>query len=361
MHSHSAIARPKTKIKTYPLTVRLAQTQADAQLWELFLAQRPEATHCHHWGWKKVIENSFGWPTYYLLAEEAGEIRGLLPLVWQKSVLFGSFLTSVPYLNAGGVLAADEPAKKALLADAQARAAQMNVRYMELRHRSDPGLNLPTRTHKVSMVLPLRSNQEAQWGALPHKVRTDIRKGVKSGLQADFGGQELLSDFYEVFAQNMRNLGTPVYGRNFFSHMLRVFPQDARICRVRHGDQTVAASFLICHRDTIEAVWSSSRYDCLALRPNMFLYWSILCFAIGNDFRFFDFGRSTIGSGTHRFKKQWGSEDVPLYWTYWVPEGNSLPNLNPENPRYRLAIRFWQQLPIPVTNLFGPPLAKRLP
>lgn len=361
MHLHSAIARPKPGIKSSALSVRPANTQADAQLWERFVAQRPEATHCHHWGWKEVFENSFGWPTYYSLAEEDGEIRGLLPLVWQKSLLFGSFLTSVPYLNAGGVLAADEAAERALVTDAAARAARMNARYMELRHRSNPELNLPTRTHKVSMVLPLRRDQEAQWAALPHKVRTDIRKGVKSGLKADFGGRELLDDFYDVFARNMRDLGTPVYARRFFSEILRVFPADARICRIRHLDKTVAASFLIGHRDSVESVWSCSLYDHLALRPNMFLYWSILCFAREKGFQFFDFGRSTIGSGTHRFKKQWGSQDVPLYWAYWLPEGTSLPNLNPENPRYRRAIRVWQRLPIPVTKLIGPPLAKRLP
>ena len=361
MSSYCAIARPKVGIESKTLTVRPAKTQADVQLWEGFLAQRPEATHCHHWGWKEVIENSFGWSTYYLLAEEDGEIRGFLPLVWQRSALFGSFLTSVPYLNGGGVVAADEAAKQALVTEAEARAARMSVRYMELRHRSNPGLNLQTRTYKVSMVLPLQSNQELQWEALPHKVRTDIRKGKKSGLKADFGGRELLDDFYEVFAQNMRNLGTPVYAKRFFSEILRVFPADTSICRVRLRDKTVAASFLIGHRDTVESVWSSSRYDYLELRPNMLLYWSILCFALDKGFRFFDFGRSTIGSGTHRFKKQWGAEEVPLHWAYWLPAGASLPNLNPENPRYRLAIRLWQRLPVPVTKRIGPAIAKCLP
>ena len=361
MHSHSAIARPKAEAKSDALTVRQAQTAADGQLWERFLAHHPEATHCHHWGWRDVIQNSFGWPTYYLLVERRGEVCGLLPLVWQKSILFGSFLTSVPYLNAGGVLAADEASKQALVTEAKTRAARMNVRYMELRHRSDPGLKLPTRTHKVSMVLSLRSNQDALSASLPHKVRTDIRKGAKSGLKADFGGLEFLDDFYEVFAQNMRNLGTPVYARRFFLEILRFFPADAFICRVRHLDKTVASSFVVSHRDTVESVWSCSRYDYLAFRPNMFLYWSILCFAMDKGFRFFDFGRSTIGSGTHRFKKQWGSEEVPLYWTYWVPEGATLPNLNPENPRYGLAIRLWQRLPLPLTTLIGPALAKRLP
>jgi len=339
----------------------MAQTQEDARLWDRFVDRRTESTHCHRWGWKEVIQSSFDWPTFYLLAEEKGEICGLLPLIRQKSLLFGSFLTSVPYLNAGGILAENEAAKEALVAEAIAQARKMKVRYLELRHRSNPELDLPSRSHKVAMVLPLLGGQDAQWAALPHKVRTDIRKGEKSELQAEFGGRELLDEFYEIFARNMRDLGTPVYGRRFFSEILRVFAADAHICRVRHRNTTVAASFLIGHKGTLEAVWSSSRYDYLAMRPNMFLYWSILGFAMEKGFRFFDFGRSTIGSGTHRFKKQWGAQDVPLYWTYWLPGDSRFPKLNPDNQRYRLAIRLWQHLPVRVTKLLGPALAKRLP
>lgn len=343
------------------MKIRQAHSQADGQLWEDFLARSPQSSHCHRWGWKQVIEGGFAWPTFYLLAEECGQIRGLLPLVLQKSWLFGNFLTSLPYLNAGGALAEDEATKQALLAEAVTLAQQMKVRHMELRHRYDPGLNLPTLKHKVSLVLPLSNESEAMWSALPHKVRTDVRRGMKSNLQAEFGGPEFLDDFYGVFARNMRDLGTPVYGRRFFAEILRVFPQQTHVCRVRLGRKTVAASFLTGYRDTLEAIWSASRYDYLAMRPNMFLYWSILVFAIKHGFRFFDFGRSSINSGTHRFKKQWGSQEIPLYWVYWLPEGASLPKLNPENPRYRLAIRLWQRLPVPLTRVLGPPIAKCLP
>jgi len=123
----------------------------------------------------------------------------------------------------------------------------------------------------------------------------------------------------------------------------------------------VAVSFLSEYRGTIEALWSSSLYEFSHLKPNMFLYWSILCFAGEKGFRTFDFGRSSVGSGTHRFKKQWGAEEVPLHWLYWVPEGAALPELNNENPRYQVAIRIWKKLPVSFTKLIGPPIVKRLP
>jgi len=343
------------------MKIHLANGETEAQLWQQFVENHAECCNYHRWGWKRVIENSFHWRTFYLMSDEGNSVHGILPLVWQKSRMFGSFLTSLPFLNCGGVVAESKPIKDALVAEAIALAKQLRVEHLELRHRLNPELDLPVRTHKVAMVRSIEQEADKMWAALPHKVRTDIRKGINSNLAADFGGRELLDDFYGVFARNMRDLGTPVYSRILFSEILKAFPSDSYICIVRHQGRPVAVSFLLGYRDTIEAAWSSSLYDYISMKPNMFLYWKILCFAGERGYRFFDFGRSSIGSGTHRFKKQWGSQEIPLYWVYWVPDGADLPELNNENPRYRFAIRLWQKLPVSVTKLIGPSIVKCLP
>lgn len=343
------------------MKIHLANDQAKAQLWQQFIEKHLDSSNYHRWGWKQVIEQSFRWPTFYMMAEEANSIRGILPLVWQKSWMFGSFLTSLPFLNCGGVVAETKASKDALVAEAIALAKQLGVEHLELRHRMDLELGLPSKTHKVAMVRAVEPDPKEMWAALPHKVRTDIRKGINSGFVADFGGEELLDDFYGVFARNMRDLGTPVYGRILFSEILKAFPSDSHICIVRHEGKPVAVSFLLGFRGALEAGWSSSLYDYISMKPNMFLYWKILCFAGERGYQAFDFGRSSIGSGTHRFKKQWGSKEVPLFWVYWVPDGGDLPELNNENPRYQLAIRLWQKLPVFVTKLIGPSIVKCLP
>ncbi len=338
-----------------------ADTSALAIAWEEFVREQPEATSYHRWSWKQVVERAFGWPTVYLMSFDGDAVAGILPLVWQKSRLFGSFLTSMPYLNGGGIVAKDAPAARALLHEAVRLAKDLGVQHIELRQRSEPGWELPTRTHKVSALRELDSDAEKLFASLPHKVRTDIRKAMKHNPAAEFGGTELLDDFYSIFARNMRDLGTPVYGRNFFAEMLNAFPEETFICIVRHQGTAIAGSFLTAFRDTVEAGWSCSLYSHLAMKPNMFLYWSILAEMGRRGYRFFDFGRSTVGSGTHRFKKQWGTQDVPLYWAYWTREGQSPPKLDPENPRYRLAIRVWQKLPLAVANRIGPRLVRCLP
>lgn len=343
------------------MKIDLATSESDALLWEEFVQTHTECCNYHRWRWKRVIENSFHWTTFYLMGQEASRICGILPLVWQRSRIFGSFLTSLPFLNCGGVITENQDAKEALVAEAIAIARQKGAAYMELRQRLDPGLNLPVKTHKVAMVLPIEPDSETMWATLPHKVRTDIRKSMKSGLEALFGGHEFLDAFYEIFAKNMRDLGTPVYSRKFFAEICKAFPEDSHICIVKHRDRPVAVSFLSGYQGTIEALWSSSLYEFASLKPNMFLYWSILRFAGERGFRFFDFGRSSVGSGTHRFKKQWGSQEIPLHWVYWVPEGGDLPELNTDNPKYHAAIWLWQRLPVSVTKIIGPSIVKCLP
>src|SRR5262249_35942317 len=142
----------------------------------------------------------------------------------------------------------------------------------------------------------------------------------------------LVEDFYFVWSENMRDLGTPAYSQRFFREIACRFPQNSYICVVRHDNIPVAVSFLIGFRDHIEAVWGSSLHRALKLKPNMFLYWNLFCFSAQRGYRVFDFGRSTIGSGTHDFKMQWGSQTVPLVWNYWLANGGEIPQINPSNP-----------------------------
>jgi FemAB-related protein (PEP-CTERM system-associated) len=339
----------------------LCSSPVDGERWEEYVNGHPLSTNYHRWNWKEVIEKSFGWPAYYWMIEENGKVQGVLPLIWQKSRLFGSFMTSLPFFNAGGILADNKLAEQTLLDEAIRLAKQVGAKYLELRHREQHHLNLHTKTGKVTLVLPVSSDRERMWKDLGTKMRTKVRKSQSFEMTAEFGGPEFLDDFYAVFSHNMRDLGTPVYGRGFFAEILRIFPQDAYICRVRHAQKTVAVSFLSGFRDRLEAIWSSSVQEYLSLKPNFFLYWNLLCFAGQKGYRVFDFGRSTIDSGTHEFKLQWGAQTVQLYWDYWLRNSDQLPELNPQNPKYRMAIWLWQRLPVPVTRMIGPRIVRSLP
>lgn len=335
----------------------------DAVRWDAFVNAHTRAGNYHRWAWKGVIERSFHWPTYYLMAVEGERVLGVLPLVWQKSVLFGNFVTSIPFLNRGGVAGEIPEIEEALVREAVGITERCGANHLELRHRGEEKTfaGLITKTNKVTVVREVTTDEEALLRGIAHKARSDVRKSLKSGMTAEFGGEEFLDDFYEIFAENMRELGTPVYARSFFAEMLRALPNENFICRVSYEGKAVASSFLCAYRDTVEAGWSSSRAAARALKPNMFLYWSIQLHIAQQGYKVFDFGRSTVGAGTHRFKMQWGSEEIPLFWHYWLRDGKDLPELNPENPKYKLAIRAWQRMPLGLTKAIGPRIVRCLP
>ena len=333
----------------------------DLSRWEDFVASHSQATNYHQIGWKTVIEKSFGHSTRYLMAMNDGEVAGILPLAILKSRLFGRSVVSLPFLNYGGLLAGDTEAEKELVSAASQFAIDEGSASVELRHCVAHGLGLVPKQHKVSMLLPLASDTDTQWKQLDAKVRNQIRKAGKSGLTAQIGGKELLDDFYAMFARNMRDLGTPVYGRVFFETILNVFPLQTRIFVVKSQEIPVAAGLSSIFNEAMEIPWAGSLIEYRSLCPNMLMYWEAIQFGIQQGMKIFDFGRSTPGEGTYRFKTQWGAKASPLVWEYWMKDGGPLPNISPTNAKFALAIKLWKKLPLAVANVLGPPIVRSIP
>ncbi len=331
-------------------------------LWDAYVDSHPEATNYHRLGWKRVVERSFGHQGIYLAARDnEGKMQGILPLVYLRSPLFGNVIVSVPFFNYGGLLCSCTEAEHALLSEAEKIKENLRVGHLELRHmgRSSPGL--VTKNHKVTMILDLLPDEESQWQGFSAKVRNQVRKAQKAGLETKLGGLSLLDGFYDVFCRNMRDLGTPVYAKAFFRNILRVFPEHTRILSVYLNGKVIASALLTWYRDSLEVPWASSNRDYRDLCPNNLLYWEAIRFAVGMGVKSFDFGRSTPDHGTFRFKKQWGARPVQLYWQYLLGSEKEVPDLSPANPKFRLAIKVWQNLPVGVTKLLGPSIVRSIP
>lgn len=341
--------------------MKITTLESETQLWDDFVRRQPAARGPHLSGWKKVIEESFGHTCLYLMAAESDVVHGVLPLVHVRSRLFGSFLISVPFLNYGGIVAETSAARNCLFDFARELATARRAAYLELRHETPLLENVPTKQHKVSMLLELPEQPDKLWNDFKPKLRSQIRKPMKEGLTVRLGREEELANFYEVFSVNMRDLGTPVYSRNFFAQILKNFPESSWVCSIFLKEQPIAAGLVFGFRDTLEIPWASSlrRYNHLA--ANMLLYWSVLEFAIKKGYRRFDFGRCTPGENTFKFKAQWGAQPLPLHWQYWLANGNTLPELAPTNPKYQFAIKAWQKLPLFVTRLVGPAIVRNIP
>ena len=330
----------------------------DQEAWEAFITATGDAAGYHAWGWRRVFANAFGHQPVYLVARCGEQVAGVLPLVQIKSLLFGNSLTSLPFLNYGGVIAKSADAGAALVAAAREEARTRNCDHVELRHVARQFDDLPCKAHKVAMHLPLAAGM---WEQLDRKVRNQIRKAEKSGLVVERGGEHLVGDFYAVFARNMRDLGTPVYSRRLFEEVLRTFPDRAQMHIVRLNGQPIAAGLTYRTPTMVQLPWASSIRDYNSLCANVLLYWDAIQFAQSTGAAVFDMGRSTPNEGTFKFKTQWGAQSVPLHWEYQLLKADHLPNVSPANPKFQFAIALWQKLPVSVTLRVGPMIVRAIP
>lgn len=330
--------------------------------WDDFVTAHPLASPYHLGATRQAVHATFGHRTKYLSAFDANDhILGILPLVQLKSRLFGNFVVSMPFFNYGGVLANNLETSEKLIQAAGQWADEIGAQHIELRHLKPIGMTLPRREDKVSFWLPLPDDVEQLWNSFKPKVRAQIRRPAELKPKTRFGGEELLDDFYQVFAHNMRDLGTPVYGKRFFRQMLNAQGGRGRLVVVYLDRKPVGCAFLLGFRERMEIPWASTVRVTNAVGINMLMYWTVLQYAVREGYKVFDFGRCSKDSGTYRFKRQWGAKPIPLVWEYRLASEQMLPQLNPDNPKFRFLIAVWQRLPVWLTKLLGPPIVKSLP
>lgn len=334
----------------------------DSANWDAYVDASPQANNYHRWIWREVIQDTYGHEGYYLAASDNGKLQGVLPMILINSRLFGRSLVSVPFFSYGGALATTVEAHQALLAEAVKLGRELGTDRLELRHgMGDGNSGWHDASGKVTMLVRMPAKPEELWNGLSTGMRNKIRSARKRGLSSQIGGIEMLDVFYRIFATNMRNLGTPVYPRSWFENLCRRNPETVKILTVLDEGQPVASGIVSLFRDTVEWPWSATMSEARRKYAAVFLYWSLLEWAAQNGYRSVDFGRCTRGGGNWEFKRHWNCEEVPLHWHYWLGAGARVPEMHADNPRYRLAVRVWQRLPLGVANWLGPRVVRCIP
>jgi FemAB-related protein (PEP-CTERM system-associated) len=327
--------------------------------WDRFIEVHPRAVACHTWRWSQFAASVFGFDLHRLVSrDETGRLTGVMPLVEQRSPLFGRRLVSLPFFNYGGPLGSSPEAERLLIEQSAALARSLGVRILEIRD-DVPREGLPARQDKVTVELELPSSPEALGKALGSKLRSQVRRADRESPEVAFGGLDLVGEFYPVFAATMRDLGTPVYPRRFFETLLGRLGADCTVVVVRLRGRPAAAAILTHYRQRTEIPWAASLQELRATSVNMRLYWECLVHAIDRGSRVFDFGRSTVDAGTYRFKLQWGGRPRPLYWVY--PLDPRAARGSGHGKWVARAQATWSRLPLPVANRIGPWISPGLP
>lgn len=364
----------------------------DHQKWDQFVLDNINSNLYQLSGWKKVIEESYGHKTHYLIAIEENQIEpnsdsevtiqnsthnrvvGILPLVHLKQFIFGSSLISIPFFDMGGLLADKNDVQHILYTKAIELAISLNVQNLEVRQTYDISDSIDaannfskieskcvtTKSDKVRMLIELPPSSEVLFKSFKSKLRSQIRKPIKEGLKVKIGGNELLYDFYHVFSINMRDLGSPVHSKKIIHNTINMFSETARIFCVYFEDKPVACSVVVGFKDMMQNPWASSLRQFSRISPNMLLYWKMLEYSCDNGYKFFDFGRSTPGEGTYKFKQQWGAASQSLFWhTVRISEKRQNSGSIEKN-KFNRAIKYWQKMPVWAANICGPRIRKHI-
>lgn len=338
--------------------MQVARYDGPPDAWDRFVRRSEGWTHFHLYGWRSVIERTFGHECVYLAARDADELVGVLPLVRVRSLLFGHFLVSMPFLNYGGPLGSPR-AVTALAADAARRAADEGVTLLELRSRRRQEIDLPVSHRKITVVRDLFGDPEKAWDDLRSKIRTRVRKPRKEGVEVTFGADQRPT-FYRVWSRLMRDLGTPALPESFFRHARETFGDSIWFGTAHLDGRPLAAGCAIRWDDEVEMTWSASLLEDRSLRANMLLFWSFMERAAAEGLATFNFGRSTPDSGTHDFKRQWGSRDEQLWW-YYRAEGDREKTPTPDDSAYAWGPRIWRRLPVRLSRWLGPKIVRYIP
>lgn len=351
---------------------------SDRALWDSYVCEHGGASLFHMFGWRNVFRRTYGHATHYVmvLGEDGDKrVHGVLPLVHFKHPIFGNRLVSLPFVDGGGILAGSREAEELLLTEAVRLGRNVGATAIELRQEgalasmddanafgessSWTSQRTVTRTDKVRMLLDLPASPAALITSFKSKLRSQINRSLKEGFGFRVGGLDLLEDFYKVFLVNMRDLGSPVHSRELMRQVLGEFPERSRMIVIYGPKEPVASALVIGGGRVLRNPWASSLRKYASMGPNMLLYLRMLEHACEGGYAVFDFGRSTLGEGTYRFKQQWGARPAPLHWHHIVLDGRSREAEN-STERFRKASHYWSKLPVLVTRIIGPSIRKHI-
>ena len=335
----------------------------DEAAWDAFVAAHPAATFFHRAAWRRVIAAAFGHAPHYLMVERDGAVMGVLPLFHLRSLLFGRTLVSLPFCVYGGPLAADAESFSALCRAASALLGPARASALELRLRDEPAADWfdpDAFVARPDLYVTFRKNisgdDAENMKAIPRKQRAVVRKGIERGLRSSVG--DGVDGLHRIYAESVRNLGTPVFARRWFRLLAEAFRDSMDVLTVHDGERAVAAVMNFYWRDEVLPYYGGGTAAARECHANDFMYWDVMRRAAARGCRLFDYGRSKLGTGSYAFKKNWGFEPAPLHYRFHLAPGAAIPEHNPLNPKYRLMVATWKRLPLPLANLLGPPVVR---
>ena len=311
-----------------------------------FVMSSPSGTFFHLSGWQRIVREILGHRCFCLVARRENRITGVFPIGWVRNRIFGDCMVSLPLAVYGGICADDQDSYFGLLQAGSELADRLGVKYLEMRNRTEP---FPTSLPGQRSVCDLypgsvaRAREAAAGVAAGYALcRAEVAKGgpgVDRGSQPD-------EEFYEIYAQSVHRLGTPVFSRELFTRIRSEFPKQARLFGVRKGKTAIAGVLCFYFRDQVLPYYGGALAEYYKDSPNNFMYWNLMAQSCKEGFRQFDFGRSKRGTGSFHFKSAWSMKVTELPYRYHLVRAKEVPHLSPVDKKFQLPVAAWKRIAV---------------
>jgi len=328
--------------------------------WDRFVMSSPSGTFFHLSGWQRIVRDVLKHRCFCLVAHQEDRITGVFPISWVRNRIFGDCMVSMPLAVYGGICADDPDSYFALLKAGSELADGLGVKYLEMRNRTEPfETSLPGRDLYVTFTQDLTGGPAELLKGLPRDTRYAVRKSQKAGLEwtEDLTDEE----FYEIYAQSVHRLGTPVFSRDLFTRLRSEFPKLTRLFGVRKGKTAIAGVLCLYFRDQVLPYYGGALAEYYKDSPNNFMYWSLMAQSCTEGFREFDFGRSKRGTGSFHFKSAWSMKVTELPYRYHLVRAKEVPHLSPVDRQFQLPVAVWKRMPFAWTKVVGPRVIRWIP
>lgn len=334
-------------------------TDNDSYQWNKFVDNQNDSTFYHLYEWKKIYEESYKLKTYYLGFYQSDKLVGILPSVVINRPFAKSFIVSLPFSNYAGLLIDHSFSRELILESLLTFLKSKNLSGFENRHIC---FNENNNSEEVTLKRKLPTTADILWKDLDAKVRNQIRKAQRSGLNLKWGINQL-DELYNIYSHNMLLLGTPVHSRLFLDCIFRSLKNNVDILTIRQNEKAIAAMLLVKFKKQLSDPMASSLKKYLPLNPNMLLYWGALEYGCKNGYEEFDFGRSNVNSGTYNFKLQWDAQSYNLSYDFYSFDSNERKSTiaSYRGNQAKIFSNIWKKIPYFISLWIGPKLRKYIP
>lgn len=342
------------------MNVRQA-TNRDEASWNEFVFKFSDSPY-HLYGWKQLFENVYDYECQYFIAEDSGEIIGVLPLALTRSFLFGFWACSLPFLDYGGPLVRlDRTDLQQCLKLISDNLPYVNdVDFFEIRSppQSETANSLhaifePGNVKYLSFLIKLEKSFDRIWQTtFDSDLRKKIRRARKHGISIveqnlDTG----VTDFYYSYLLSMKKLGSPPHKFEFFALLPKTLgDKRVKFFQILKGSKPIGGALVFLGSTRMYYGYEVIDPQYKTLRPAYLLYSEMLKWGCEHGFEVFDTGRTLYGSGVYLFKKQWGGKEnfLPYYYT-----GKRIPREDPRE-KYAVLSELWGRfLPLGLTEKIG--------